>query len=103
MGMGLDMFKEFFASTSPPILSIQSKEESQYTLTAASSISGVPVTLNPFDNADFVRAAVRAQLGVIRKLGAGELKEIPESVLKEVGDNIASTFRAQVTSKLPIK
>jgi len=102
LGISLDLFKAFFISSGPTILAIQSKEEHQYTLTEHSFISGVPVTLNFFENQEYVRAAVKAQAGMMQQLGAKPVKELPESVIKEVGGRLASAFDLQIKNKIPI-
>src|SRR5207253_2352439 len=96
IGGSYEMARTLFAMKSPLILAVQSQKTESVEVTAESHIGGIPVSLNIFDNEDYVKASVKAMGLLMKSFGTdAKQEEIPDEVLGEVRTQLSSQFKAQ--------
>ncbi len=101
---GLEVFRYMFEGERPLILGVQEKKPKLVTLDRNSMIGGVPLTLNYFDDRQYMKAAMKASAGMLRQLGiTASVEDISESDLENVRTMLRASFQASIDKKLPVR
>jgi len=103
-GTSMQAFQGFMSMRPPVIRGVRSGVEQTVTLDGESKIGTIPMTLNPFEDVEVVRASVKASAGMMKQLGLPKMDpaEIPEEKLRQMQSVMQEMFAARIAESLPV-
>lgn len=105
LGMGLSAFKAMFGGEEPKIFGIRSPDNKTITLKKNSSINEIDLSINLFEQKEYFKPMVKAQLSQMIEMGvlpSENIDEIPEQMYELMRSQLSDSFNTLIERKLPI-